>query len=64
MKLGIVNESDGHETRVAMTPDVAAKLIKKQLSGDLNAGVDSQPPFPYKERHLLRAQLARIQHAT
>ena len=29
MKLGIVNESDEQESRVAMTPDVAAKLIKK-----------------------------------
>lgn len=43
---------------------VAAQFIKKQLSGNLNASVDSQPPFPFKERHLLRAQLARIQHAT
>jgi len=39
-------------------------MIKKQLTGDLNATIDSQPPFPFKERHLLRAQLARIQHAT
>ena len=38
----------------------AAKLIKKQLTGDLNGTVYSQPPFPFKERHLLRAQLARI----
>lgn len=43
---------------------ICAKLIKKQLTGNLNAPVDSQPPFPFKERHLLRAQLARIQHAT
>jgi len=39
---------------------MCAKLIKKQLTGDLNATVDSQPPFPFKERNLLRAQLARI----
>lgn len=30
----------------------------------MNAKIDSVPPFPGKERHLLRAQLARIQHAT
>jgi len=30
----------------------------------LNAQLDSNPPFPGKERHYLRAQLARIQHAT
>lgn len=41
-----------------------AKLIKKSLTGNLNAPVDSTPPFPFQERHLLRAQLARIQHAT
>ena len=38
MKLGIVNESDGHETRVAMTPDVAAKLIKKGHSIAIETG--------------------------
>lgn len=43
---------------------MCAKLVKKQLTGDLNASVDSQPLFPFKERNLLRAQLARIQHAT
>lgn len=30
----------------------------------MNASIDSCPPFPGKERHLLRAQLARISHAT
>lgn len=30
----------------------------------MNASIDSSPPFPGKERHFLRAQLARIQHAT
>ena len=43
---------------------VAAKLIKKQMTGNLSAEVDSCPPFPGREKHLLRAQLARIQHAT
>ena len=28
----------------------------------MGANVDSSPPFPGKERNLLRAQLARIQH--
>ena len=38
MKLGIVNESDGHEARVAMTPDVAVKLIKKGHSIAIESG--------------------------
>ena len=39
-------------------------MISKLFTGDLNAEVKSCPPFPGKERHLLRAQLARIQHTT
>jgi len=34
------------------------------MSGNLNASVITNPPFPGKERHLLRAMLARIFHAT
>lgn len=34
------------------------------LTGNLNASIDSNPPFPGKERHFLRAQIARITHAT
>lgn len=34
------------------------------LTGNLSASVDSSPPFPGVEKHLLRAQLARIQHST
>ena len=34
------------------------------FTGILNASIDSNPPFPGKERHFLRAQLARIQHNT
>jgi len=34
------------------------------FTGDLNATFFSNPPFPGKERHLLRAQLARIFSAT
>lgn len=37
-----------------------AKLIKHVFSGNLNASINSSPPFPGKERHFLRAQLARI----
>jgi hypothetical protein len=41
-----------------------ARLIKHVMTGDLNASIDSNPPFPGKERHFLRAQLARIFAAT
>jgi len=41
-----------------------SRLIKHVFTGNLNANVDCNPPFPGKERHLLRAQLARIQHGT
>lgn len=43
---------------------IAARSIKHIFTGDLNACVNANPPFPGKERHLLRAQLARIFHAT
>ena len=43
---------------------VIAKMVKRQFTGNLNADIDSCPPFPGKERHFLRAQLARITHAT
>lgn len=33
----------------------AAKQIKFILTGNLNAQIDSNPPFPGKERHFLRA---------
>mmetsp|Transcript_1816 Transcript_1816/g.2437 ORF Transcript_1816/g.2437 Transcript_1816/m.2437 type:complete len:145 (+) Transcript_1816:706-1140(+) len=39
-------------------------MIKKVLTGNLNSHVESFPPFPGKESNLLRAILARIQHAT
>ena len=41
-----------------------ARKIKKLLRGDLNAEIKSYPLFPGKERHLLRAQIARITHGT
>ena len=43
---------------------MVARMIKYMFTGDLNANIDSCPPFPGKERHLLRAQLARLTHAT
>lgn len=42
----------------------AARQIKHVLTGNLNASIDSNPQFPGKERHFLRAQIARITHAT
>jgi hypothetical protein len=42
----------------------ASKKIKHIMTGDLNAEVLTSPPFPGKERHFLRAQIARIAHAT
>ena len=41
-----------------------ARQVKHIFTGDLNAAVDTNPKFPGKERHLLRAQLARIFAAT
>jgi radial spoke head protein 4A len=43
---------------------VIARMIKHIFVGDLNATIDSNPPFPGKERHFLRAQLSRIFSAT
>lgn len=43
---------------------VHSKFIKRLLTGNLNAEVSAYPPFPGKERNLLRALLARIQHST
>ena len=43
---------------------IQARLIKHFFSGDLNATIDCNPGFDGKERHLLRATLARIFAAT
>lgn len=32
------------------------------MTGDLNAEIQCYPPFPGKEKHLLKAQLVRITH--
>ena len=39
---------------------VGARAIQKLFTGDLEAPVECQPPFQGVERHLLRAQIARI----
>ena len=39
-------------------------MVKHVFTGNLNAPINTFPPFPGKERHLLRAQLARITHGT
>jgi len=39
-------------------------MIKHVFTGNLNSEINSNPPFPGKERHFLRAQLARIVHST
>lgn len=43
---------------------VAARKITKFFTGDLDAPVESYPPFPGTERNFLRAQIARISAAT
>ena len=41
-----------------------SRQIKHIFTGDLNAPVISNPFFKGKEENLLRAQIARISHAT
>ena len=43
---------------------LAARKIKYILTGNLNAELNTNPKFPGKERHFLRAQIARISHST
>lgn len=42
----------------------AARQIKYIVTGNLNADLNTNPRFPGKERHFLRAQIARISHST
>ncbi len=42
----------------------ASRKIKHVFTGKLNSQIDSNPQFPGRERHFLRAQIARIVHAT
>jgi radial spoke head protein 4A len=41
-----------------------ARDVRRYLTGDLRAEVPTHPPFPGREAELLRAQIARITHAT
>ena len=43
---------------------MTARVICKLLTGDLDAAVDTYPPFPGTERNYLRAQVARITAGT
>lgn len=43
---------------------VKARQIRKFFTGDLEADIHSYPKYPGKEKHLLRAQIARITHTT
>jgi hypothetical protein len=43
---------------------IAARQIKYIVTGNLNAELNTNPKFPGKERHFLRAQIARISHNT
>lgn len=42
----------------------AARQIKHVMTGDLNGHLNTNPPFPGRERHFLRAQIGRISHAS
>lgn len=42
----------------------SARSVHKLLTGDLDSSVGGFPAFPGRERHYLRAQIARIAHAT
>lgn len=48
------------------TPDTvaASRLVKRYLTGTLNAPVSAYPPFPGTEAHYLRALVGRIASAT
>ena len=41
-----------------------ARVIRKLFTGDLDAPVETYPPFPGTERNYLRAQVARITAGT
>ena len=50
----------------AVTPAqiVASRAVRKYFTGNLDADVRAFPPFPGSEKEYLRAQIARIVHAT
>ena len=49
-----------------VTPEaiVAASIVRKFFTGDVDADVRCYPPFPGKEKDYLRAQIARLVHGT
>jgi hypothetical protein len=49
---------------VSLAQIVAARGVNKLLTGNLDAPLNSHPPYPGMERNFLRAQIARISHAT
>jgi radial spoke head protein 4A len=49
---------------VTMEQIVTSRKFKKYLTGNLDAPVNSFPPFPGNERHFLRTQIALIAGAT
>merc|ERR1719506_3644506 len=49
---------------VTMAQIAISREIKKYFTGNLEATVACYPPFPGKEKHLLRAQITRIANST
>jgi radial spoke head protein 4A len=43
---------------------LTARRLKRMFTGDLEAKIWTNPHFVGREKHLLRAQIARISHAT
>ena len=63
----VCNELGGPFTMLSdVTPGQikAARVLKKVMTGNLDAPVSAYPPFPGRENAFLRTQIARIAHAT
>ena len=41
----------------------ASREVKYIFTGELDRSVDHYPPYPGKEKHLLKAQIVRITHS-
>jgi radial spoke head protein 4/6 len=58
------------DTKLIKLPDVrpeqivAARTLKRLLTGDLSSTVSTYPPFPWSEAVYLRSQIARIEAGT
>src|SRR5689334_10707002 len=46
LSIGVLRETSAHEARVAMTPDVAAKLLELGVSVHMQSGAGEQSHFP------------------